>query len=322
MRTRLYRDGRLEKENFPLAEISDHLADRRTTVWADLVRPAPAELAALGDALGLHELAVEDVLSDHQRPKIDIYDNHLFITVYAVRFDGGRFVPAEIDVFVTETALVTIRTDPGLDLDEVVRRWDGAPHLASNGVLFLLHGLLDWVVDGQLDLVLDLDARAEDLEEALFEERPSDAKLVQRRMYELRKVATRFRKIAMPMRELIGTLLHRDRGALHGSDMAPYYQDVYDHVLRTAELLESLRDLLANLRETRLAQQGFRLNQIMKRLTGWAAIIAVPTAITGFYGQNVPFPGSGEAWGFWASLVLVAATSVTLYAVFRKNDWL
>ncbi|MFG1944373.1 magnesium transporter CorA family protein [Nonomuraea sp. NPDC048826] len=322
MRTRLYRDGRLEKENFPATEISGYVTDRRNAVWIDLCRPTPADLAALGDELDLHELAVEDVLGDHQRPKIDVYDNHLFVTVYAVRHDGDRFVPAEIDVFVTDTALVTVRMDPALDLAEVIRRWDGAPHLAANGVLFLLHGLLDWVVDGQLQLVLDLDARAEELEDELFEERPANAKETQRRMYELRKTTARFRKIALPMRELFGTLLHRDRGVLHGSEMAPYYQDVYDHVLRTAELLESLRDLLANIRETRLAQQGFRLNQIMKRLTGWAAIIAVPTAITGFYGQNVPFPGSGESWGFWASLVLVSVTSVALYAVFRRNDWL
>ncbi|MEV4834310.1 magnesium transporter CorA family protein [Nonomuraea sp. NPDC049486] len=322
MRTRLYRDGRLEKENFPLAEVSDHVSDHRNAIWIDLCRPTPEELTALGDELGLHELAVEDVLADHQRPKADVYANHLFITVYAMRFDGDRFAPAEIDVFVTETALVTVRLDPAVDLDEVVRRWDAAPALAGNGVLFLLHGLLDWVVDGQLELVLDLDGRAEDLEEELFEERPADAREVQRKMYELRKTSAHFRKVVMPMRELFGTLLHRDQGVLRGSQMMPYYQDVYDHVQRTAELLESLRDLLANMRETRLAQQGFRLNQIMKRLTGWAAIIAVPTAITGFYGQNVPFPGSGQAVGFWMSLALVSVVSVALYVVFKKNDWL
>lgn len=320
MRTRLYRDGRLESENFPPAELAGHLSDRRNAIWVDLCSPTPEKLAALGDELGLHELAVEDVLGEHQRPKIDVYDNHLFITVYAVRTEEGRFVAAEIDVFLTETVLVTVRMDEGVSMDEVVRRWDAAPHLASHGVLFLLHGLLDWVADGHLEMVLDLDAQAEDLEEELFEERPADARVVQRRMFELRKTSARFRKVAVPMRELLTTLLHQD--VLRGSPMAPYYQDIHDHVQRTVELLESLRDLLANMRETRLAQQGFRLNQIMKRLTGWAAIIAVPTAITGYYGMNVPFPGTGELWGFWFSTLLVAVVSVALYVVFRKNDWL
>ncbi|MGW0482139.1 magnesium transporter CorA family protein [Nonomuraea sp. NPDC003214] len=322
MRTRLYRNGRLVKEGFPIAEVSDHVADRGNVVWFDLCAPTEEEVAAIGEELGLHELAVEDVLHEYQRPKLDIYDNHLFITVHAVHFDGGRFAPVEIDVFITPNALVTVRQSAAFDIGEVVRRWDKAAHLASHGVAFLLHGLLDTVVDGHFALVQELDQQAEDLEDELFEERPADGRELQRRMYELRKTTVRFRKIAVPMREIVSTLLRRDQELIAGTGMAPYYEDVYDHVLRTAEWVESLRDLVANMRETRLAQQGFRLNEIMKRLTGWAAIIAVPTMITGFYGQNVPYPGEGQPWGFWMSLLLVALVSVALYAAFRKRDWL
>ncbi|MFI9837130.1 magnesium transporter CorA family protein [Nonomuraea sp. NPDC051941] len=277
----------------------------------------------ISEELGLHELAVEDVLSDHQRPKVDIYDNHLFITVYGVHFDDGQLDPVEVNIFVTRNALVTVRENDHFDIRDVVKRWDANTRLADHGVSFLLHGLLDYVVDSQFDLVQDLDAQAEALEESLFDEDgPHDGRALQRRMYELRKVTARLRKISMPMREVVGTLLHRDQDFVAEPAMVPYYQDVNDHVQRVAEWVETIRDMLANARETRLAQQGFRLNEIMKRLTSWAAIIAVPTAITGYYGQNVPYPGEGQPWGFWISTMLVAGLSVMLYVVFKKKDWL
>ncbi|GAA3206744.1 magnesium transporter CorA family protein [Nonomuraea helvata] len=323
MHTRLYRNGVLEKEGFPVEEVSDYVGDPHNTVWFDLCRPSSADLGVIGEELGLHELALEDVLTDHQRPKVDIYDNHLFITVYGVHVDHDRLDPVEVNVFVTANALVTVRENEHFDIGEVVKRWDAAARMAEHGVSFLLHGLLDYVVDSQFDLVQDLDSQAEALEESLFEEDGvRDARALQRKMYELRKDTARLRKVSMPMREVVGSLLRRDQDLIHDPVMVPYYEDVYDHVLRVAEWVESIRDMLANIRETRLSEQGFRLNEIMKRLTGWAAIIAVPTAITGFYGQNVPYPGEGQQWGFWMSLILTAAASVWLYTVFKKKDWL
>lgn len=322
MRTRLYRNGALEKEGFPIDEVSDYVADPGNTVWFDLCSPTPEDLGMIGEELGLHELAVEDVHSDHQRPKVDIYDNHLFISIYGVHFDDHRLDPVEVDIFVTANALVTVRESDHFDIGEVLRRWDTSSRLAGHGVAFLLHGLLDYVVDSQYDLVQDLDGQAEALEESLFEEDVRDGRELQRQLYVLRKNTTRLRKITMPMREVLGVLRRRDQEFVAAPEMIPYYEDVNDHVMRTTELLEAVRDILANVRETRLAQQGFRLNEIMKRVTSWAAIIAVPTMITGFYGQNVPYPGEGESWGFWMSTVLVALASVALYAAFKKRDWL
>ncbi|GAA3167054.1 magnesium transporter CorA family protein [Nonomuraea roseoviolacea] len=324
MHTRLYRNGVLEKEGFPVEDVSEYVSDPDNTVWFDLCHPTREDLGVLREELALHELAVEDVVSGHQRPKVDIYDRHLFITVYGIHIDHGRLAPVEVDVFVTANALVTLREDERFDIRQVMRRWDATDEsLGVNGVSFLLHGLLDYVVDAHLDYVEEIDGRVEDLEEQLFDEdRPVDGRALQRAIYELRRDLTRFRKIAMPMREVLGTLLRRNKGLVAGSPMAPYYEDVYDHVIRVDEWLESTRDQLANLRETRLAQQGMRLNEIMKRLTGWAAIIAVPTLITGFYGMNVPYPGYGSGWGFWLSAVLIAGISVGLYAAFKKRDWL
>ncbi|GAB2962204.1 magnesium transporter CorA family protein [Nonomuraea fastidiosa] len=322
MHTRLYRGGRLEKECFPIAEVPGHLDDPEATVWFDLCSPTRDELDKLGDELGLHELAVEDVLAGHQRPKLDIYDNHLFVAAYGVHFDGERVHAVEVDVFVTANALVTVRESAHFDIGEVVKRWDAAAHLAGHGVMFLLHGLLDYVVDTQFDVAQDLDAQAETLEESLFAGELTDDESLQRTLYVLRKNVTKLRRVSLPMREVIGTLLRRDEALMSDPVMAPYYEDVRDHVLRVGEWVDEVRDMLANVRDTRLSQQGFRLNVIMKKITSWAAIIAVPTAITGFYGQNVPYPGIGELWGFWLSMVLMALTSVALYVVFKKNDWL
>jgi magnesium transporter len=321
-RTRLYRNGVLEAEGFPAADISEHLADPTATVWLDMSAPTEADLATISDELSLHQLAVEDAVHKHQRPKLDRYDTHAFLTAYAVRFDkdSGTLETSELAAFVTERALVTVRGDDHFDIDAVVERWDASSELAKSGVAFLLHGMLDYVVDGHFEAVQALDDEIEALEDLVFAEQPDQADLY-RRSLALRKSLVTLRRVVLPMREVVNALMRRDFH-LVDEPMVPYFQDVYDHVLRASEWTDSLRDLVTTIRETQLNLQSNRLNSIMKKVTGWAAIIAVPTAITGFYGQNLPYPGSGQMWGFWMSTAVVVAISAGLYAVFRHRDWL
>ena len=321
VRTRVYRDGILEAHGFPIADVSEYLKDPSATVWFDLLAPTAEKLAVVSEELGLHPLAVEDVLHPHQRPKVDVYESHLFITVYTVRLTNGDLDLTEVSVFVTKNALVTVRTDDTCDIDTVVARWDASPGLAKHGVAFLLHTLLDYVVDGHFDVAQTLDDRVEGLEDQLFTEQPGDGRSMQRQMFDLRRTTVRFRRVVVPMREVVSTLIRRDLGVV-GGEMAPYYQDVYDHVLRVSEWTESLRELVGNVYETHLNLQGYRMNDIMKRVTSWAAIIAVPTLITGFYGQNIPFPGFSQSLGFWTSSLLIVVVSSVLYLVFRKKDWI
>jgi magnesium transporter len=321
-RTRLYRDGQLELEGFPVADISDHLEDPAAVVWLDLRRPTHDDLAVLSEEFGLHPLAVEDAGYERQRPKLDRYRTHLFMTVHGAQLDteSGQLTISEVAAFVTKRALITVRKDDGLDIGEVIDRWDASPDLAKFGVSYLLHGLLDYIVDGHFDAVQSMDDAVESLEDQLF---ASDSKglAVQRRSFELRKSLVLLRRIIIPMREVVNALMRRD---LHivGDDMMPYYQDVYDHVLRAAEWTDSLRDLVTSILETNLTIQGNRLNVITKKVTGWAAIIAVPTLVTGFYGMNVPYPGFSRETGFVASIAVMLAAVITLYAVFKRNDWL
>ena len=321
-RTRAYRDGQVIAEGFPVAEISDQLeGDPDTVVWLDLHSAAVADLQVITDEFGLHPLAVEDAATEHQRPKLDRYEDHLFLSVYAVALDAGTGVVAtsELAVFVTPRALITVRKDDGFDPDAMIDRWDSSPELAGGGVGYLLHGLLDQVVDGHFAAVQSLDDQIETVQDQLFSDHDPDREL-QRRSFELRKSLVLLRRVVLPMREVVNTLMRRDLHVVEG-ELTPYYQDVYDHVLRATEWTESLRDLVTTILETRLTIQGNRLNEIMRKLTCWAAIIAVPTAITGFYGQNVPYPGFGQPWGFVVSLVLMIVIAGGLYLGFKRKNW-
>jgi magnesium transporter len=320
-RTRAWRDGKVVAEGFSVEQVSDHL-EAGELVWLDLCSPKGSDLGVIAQELNLHDLAIEDAVTRHQRSKLDRYDDHLFLSAYDVSLDieSGQLKTSEISAFIAPHALVTVRNDPEVDVDALLERWDSSPDLAGQGVGFLLHGLLDLIVDRHFEAVQSLDDGIEELEDLLFDDKPKDQQ-VQRRSFEMRKSLVTLRRVVLPMREVVNTLLRRDLKVVD-EKMAPYFQDVYDHVLRVTEWTESLRDLVTTILETNLTIQGNRLNLIMKKLTGWAAVIAVPTAITGFYGMNVPYPGFGREWGFVASVVVLLATAGAIWYAFKRRDWL
>ncbi|MEO6822461.1 MAG: magnesium transporter CorA family protein [Candidatus Nanopelagicales bacterium] len=322
VRTRVYRAGHLEKEDFPVEELSEYLAQPDTVLWVDLCAPDHADMELISEELSLHALAVEDAVDIRQRPKLDRYETHEFLNMYAVRLDpiSGDLALSELAAFVTKRVLVTVRKDSSFDMDAVVAQWDGSPDLAVHGVGFLLYGLIDHVVDGHFDAVETFDEQIEQLEDLLFDDNPRDQD-VQRRSFALRKSLVTFRRVVLPMREVVNTLMRRD-GDNISAEMMPYFQDVYDHVLRATEWTESLRDLVTTIVETNLTLQGNRLNVITKKVTSWAAIIAVPTAITGFYGQNLPYPGFADTAGLITSSLLIVVISGVLYLTFKRKDWL
>ena len=290
-------------------------------IWLDLCEPTAEQLEIIGREFGLHHLAIEDAL-EPQRTKIDRYQTHLFMAAYSATLDEstGELVTQEITAFITHQALITVRKDPAFDIDPVVARWAIAD-LAQYGVSFLLYGLLDYLVDGHFRAVELLDEAIEQTEEGLFDSRRDAIELVQRRSFQLRKSLVVLRRVTLPTREVVNTLLRHDLDIVK-EPMAPYFRDVYDHVIRATEWTESLRDLVTTIVETNLTEQGNRMNLIMKKVTSWAAIIAVPTAITGWYGQNVPYPGFGKTSGLIASMALIVGLAVGLYVLFRRKDWL
>jgi magnesium transporter len=321
-RTRAWRKGVLEGEDFPLTEVSDHLERADTLVWVDLCDPSKELLCELAAELGLHELAVEDALGPHQRPKLDKYATHSFLSCHAVRLepDASQLSVTEIDAFINTRWLITVRKDEGFAMTSVLQRWDRSPDLVAHGVNFLLYGLLDVVIDGYFEAVQSFDDYYDYVSEGLFADVPL-APDAQRNWFEMRRGLVQFHRLVVPMRETISGLMRREHGTMPEA-LYPYYQDVYDHILRVADSTDSLRDLVSSIVETNISLRDYRQNQVMKKVTSWAAIIAVPTLITGWYGQNVPYPGAQETWGVYASAGLMFGLSGGLYALFRRRGWL
>lgn len=332
VRTMLWRAGELVLEGFPLADVSDHLSEDGALVWVDLCAPSPAELALLAEELSLDPHAVEDSVASTERPKATRHATHTFVSVYDTRLELGpgpdrgvvesRLQTRRVSSFVLPRGVVTVRRRPGFDVDEVVRRWKDGADLLEHGPAALLHGLLDVVVDGHFDTIQQMDDAIEDLEDDLFDDRGAVRDL-QQRTYRLRKELVELRRVVLPMREVVATVMrHRADTDGSGAELDGWYADLYDHVLRASEWTESLRDMVTTVFETNLALQDARLNTVMKKLTGWAAIIAVPTAVTGWFGMNVPFPGFGHAAGFVASTVVIALLAVVLFVLFRRRSWI
>jgi magnesium transporter len=321
MQTRVYRNGVLEAENFDPTRCSDYLDQPDTVVWLDVCRPTPEDLAVVADELGLHPLAREDATGHAQRPKLEPYAGHEFLVAYGAHYhaDTSELTTSEVDVFFDKRWMLTVRKEPVFDMAPVLRRWDDAPELAKHGVAFLLHGLLDVVVDGHFTIVEQLDDAIEHLEDTLFAD-DAPGLLVQRETFALRKALVAFRRVVLPMREVVNALMRRDT---IDAELTPYYQDVYDHVLRATEWTESLRDLVTTVLETHLTIQGNRLNEVMKRLTSYAAIVAVPTAIAGVYGMNTRlYPAAGTEAGWWFAILSMTGISLWLFFYFRRKDWL
>jgi magnesium transporter len=320
--TRVYRNGVLESEGFPVADVSEFLAQPDTVVWVDFCGPSKEQLDELAVELGLHELAVEDALGEHQRPKLDRYDSHLFLSSHAVRVDSvsNSLEETEIDSFINDRWIITVRKNEAFSMVPVLGRWDRSGDLAKHGVSFLLYGLLDVIVDGYFETVQAFDEYYDEVSEGIFSEHPLDP-AQQRHWFEMRQALVRFHRLVVPMREAVSGLMRREHSAV-AETLYPYYQDVYDHILRVSESTDALRDLISTIVETNLSLRDYRQNQVMKKVTSWAAIIAVPTLITGYYGMNVPFPGSGQQWGVALSALLVVVMSSGLFLLFRKRDWL
>lgn len=323
----------MQAENFPLEDVSGHLGRHGSRIWVDLLNPDHATLSELAGELRFDPRAVEDVVEHAERTKATRYATHTFLTVYATALGPqvpgsieSRLLTERVSIFVLPAVVVTVRheTDSAnavFDIDEVVRRWDDNADLLREGSPALLHGILDVVVDGQFDTIQQLDDAIESLEDGLFDER-SQTRRLQRDTYRLRKELVELRRIVLPMREVVNTIMRRGAPGTDAAGLDGWYSDLYDHVIRAAEWTESLRDMVTTVFETNLSLQDARLNTIMKKLTGWAAIIAVPTLVTGWYGQNIPYPGYGNNWGVWASALVSVLTSIALYAGFKRRDWL
>lgn len=316
---RLYRSGTLAKDGFDPARVSDHLEEPDSLVWLDLEDPTDEELAMIEEEFALHPLAVEDARHRGQRPKVEVYDKYFFLVMHAVQLKDGELRDQEVHAFVGPSYLVTLRYAPAFDLKPVLRRWELQPELTKEGGGFLLYALLDEAVDGYFNVVERLEDVSEDIEEQVFSEKvPAD---IQERIFQLKKQVIEFRRLVMPLREVLDLVQEEPRVVTSALDA--YYRDVADHVIRTLEFTENVRELLTTALQAHASQVGNRLNVVMKQLTSWAGIILVPTLIAGIYGMNFRhMPELNWLFGYPFALGLMALSAFTLYKVFKRRDWL
>jgi magnesium transporter len=326
-RSRAWREGVEVAADFPLEDLDKWLAEPDVLVWLDLCEPDPALLDDLATELKLDPLAVEDAIEPRERPKATRHATHTFLTCYSTKLSGYEDGAVQLDIgrisaFVMADALITVRTDQRVDMDAIVARWteDG---LLAHGVAALVHGMLDQLVDGHFEAIEAMDDVLESLEDLLFAE-GTQTRAIQQRIFGMRKALVQLRRVVLPMREVV-TAVMRFRSEADrplSAELDGNFNDLYDHVIRAAEWTESLRDMVSSVFETNLSLQDARLNEVMKKLAGWAAIIAVPTAVTGWFGQNLPYPGFADPSGLLQSIVLILIGTVGLYILFRKVDWI
>ncbi len=326
-RSVVWRNGVEVIRDFPLDDLDHWLAEPDVVVWYDIAEPSEEMLSRLAAELNLDPLAIDDVREPRERPKATRNDGHAFLTCYAAWVEpagaaGIQVSLGRLSAFILPKGMITVRSSERVDIDRVVARWDSDGQL-SHGVAALVHGMLDEVVDGHFEAITALDEEIDALEDLLFDtsRKPSE---IQQRVFGLRKALVRLRRVVLPMREVVTAVMRfRDEQSRSlAAELDGYFNDLYDHAIRAAEWTESLRDMVSGIFETNLSLQDARLNEIMKKLAAWAAIIAVPTAVTGWFGQNLPYPGFASEFGLMQSVLLILVGTAGLYVLFRKVDWI
>jgi magnesium transporter len=326
---RVYHDGSLKREMPFDTRTIEEAREGGKRVWIDVVDPTDEELTELQATLDLHELAIEDSRRWDQRAKVDFYPQHLFLVAHGISQDeqgDGEIVDREVHLFAGQGLYVaTVRREPRFDFAKVAARLESAPELSKEGIGFLLYLMLDEIVDGYLDVIERFEDSADDIEDDVATEEEGSGgevtRTLARRIFRLRQQVVRFRRLASPMREVVDLLI--ETPAIVTSALLPYFRDVLDHVIRTTELTDNVRDLLTSARELQLAQVANRQNVVTKQLTAWAAIILIPTLIAGIYGMNFRhMPELDWELGYPFALALMGGTAFLLYRSFRKREWL
>src|SRR5215472_8205376 len=318
----VFKDGTVDRTEPELAQISEVLKDPGSLVWLDIVDPDQLALQTVQQEFNLHPLAVEDATTAHERPKIDGYGDYWFLVVYGVSVDQRAFTVHELSIFSGKNYLITVRRTPAYPLDEAERRWRSRTGMSARDSGALLFTLLDTIVDGYFDAVETLDEQITALEQQLLRGIVQDAALPLR-IFSLKRDLQRFRRAALPMRDILNPIIRGDL-VLYASEEIAYFRDVYDHAIRVIDQLDAARDLVNNALEINLSMVANRQNAIVKQLTIIATIFLPLTFITGFFGQNfavlVNHIVSPQAF-WWLGIGSQIVALILLLVFFKARKW-
>ena len=301
--------------------ISDYLARPECFVWVALKDPDPGELAMMQHEFGLHDLAVEDARKTNQRPKLDEYGDELFCVLKTIEIEHDEFQVGELDIFVGPNYVLSVRNGTMRGFVDVRNRAEREPHLLKQGAGFVFYALMDAVVDRYFPVLDSLESELESIEQLIFSEGAARATTIQA-LYVLKGKLMILKHAVSPLMEASGKL-YGGRVPTVVAGMNDYFRDVYDHLYRINAAIESIRDMIGTALQVNLGLIAIAESEITKRISGWAAIFAVPTALAGIWGMNFKhMPELDWTVGYPLALSLIAGTCIFLYVRFKKTGWL
>ncbi|MEO8765655.1 MAG: magnesium/cobalt transporter CorA [Ginsengibacter sp.] len=304
-----------------LNDVHEVLKAANQFVWIGLHEPSENVLSRVQVEFGLHDLAVEDAHNAHQRPKVELYGDSVFVVLRTAQINKERHTEfGETHFFVGPNFIVTVRHGSGVPYSEVRSRCESTPHLLSKGQGFALYSVMDFIVDQFYPVVHEMELELQAIEDKIFKEKPNRGTTEQ--IYQLKRELLEIRRAVSPLVDICNRLMRFDIKCI-SEETRPYFRDVYDHVLRINEMVENTRELLNTALEANFSLISISQNDVSKKFAGWAAIIAVPTMVAGFYGMNFKFmPESEWEYGFYTVILFTIASCILLYFLFRKSGWL
>jgi magnesium transporter len=317
----VYADGR-RVADIDLDPVSEWVQKDGHFVWIGLHEPSEAILRKLQHELGLHELAVEDALRAHQRPKLEEYAGCLFVVLRTATWDARahKVDMGETHVFVGQRYVVSVRHGCAVGYADLRARAESTPRLLRHGPGFVLYALMDVIVDRYFPVVDALESEIDRLEETIFS--GTVERDVAQRIYDLKWEVMAIKRAVSPVIDVCNRLVRYDQGLI-ADEVRPYFRDVYDHVVRINESVDNVRELLTAALEANLSLTSIRQNEVMKALAGWAAIFGVATLMAGIWGMNFEhMPELNARWGYPAALGSMAAVAGGIYWRLRRSGWL
>jgi len=314
-----YEDGK-KLANIKPDEIHQYVHRPECFVWVALKDPGPGELAVMQHEFDLHELAVEDAHHGHQRPKIEEYGDSLFTVLHTVQMKDDELHVGEVDVFAGPNYILSVRTGTEKGFAGVRARCEREPELLKEGSAFVLYALMDDVVDRYFPVLDALEIELERIEERMFSEEPGRASV--EALYDLKQKLMLLKHAVEPLLEGVSKL-YGGRVPPMCASTQEYFRDVYDHLVRLSQSVDSLREMVLMAMSVNLALTSMNENQTTKRLAAYAALVAVPTMIAGIYGMNFEvMPELRWAWGYPFTLAVMAGLDIYLFRRFRRAGWL
>ena len=314
-----YRNGE-KLADIDAADIHDYVSQPDCFVWVALREPDAAALEQMQKEFALHPLAVEDARHGHQRPKMEEYGNNLFTVVHMIEEDGPELRVGEVDIFAGPNYVLSVRSRAERGFQEVRARSEREPDLLRHGSGYVLYALMDAVVDRYFPVLEKLEHELEAIEERIFADTSPRANI--EALHELKQKLMVVKHAVGPLMESVANLSGaRVPGMCSG--MQHYFRDIYDHLLRLNQMIESARETVATATAVNLAMISLQENETMKRLAAYAALIAVPTLIAGIYGMNFDLmPELRWKYGYVTTLALMGTIDVFLFYKLRKEKWL